>query len=285
MTELQLSAPAKINLGLEILRRREDGYHDINTIFAAIDLCDEITLRLRDDETITCTVKGNDALQREPMGENLCVKAARAAREHLGEDRGLEIVLRKRIPTGAGLGGGSSDAATVLRGALQVWNQIIDEEALCGIAASLGSDVPFFLHGGVAHGSSRGERLTPVEISLPWHVLIVNPGIHIPTPWAYREVGRADQRAESDLVSLLRKGLRTPGSMRGRLVNDFEEPVFAAYPEIGEIRERLYSNGAFFALMSGSGSTVFGLFENRREAGKAKEKFGKYWSAVVGFVD
>ncbi|MCB0713245.1 MAG: 4-(cytidine 5'-diphospho)-2-C-methyl-D-erythritol kinase [Ignavibacteriae bacterium] len=281
---IHISAPAKINLGLEVIRRRDDGYHDINTLFAAIDICDEIRIQLRDDREIICTVDGDEGLQNEPIENNLCVRAVREARKYLGEERGLTIDLRKHIPTGAGLGGGSSDAAAVLKGALSLWDKDIDPNALLQIALSLGSDVPFFLHRGVAHGSSRGEILQPVEIELPYYCLVVNPGIHIPTPWAYREVNRTKEREESDLVAHIWEGLHDPLSMRRHLVNDFEPPVFAAYPEIGEIKERLYHHGALFALMSGSGSTLFGLFETRERAEKAQEGFEEYWSKVVRFV-
>lgn len=281
---IHITAPAKINLGLEVIRRRDDGYHDINTLFAAISLCDEIRLQLRDDREIICIVEGDEGLKSEPTENNLCVRAVREASEHLNEERGVEIYLHKHIPTGAGLGGGSSDAAAVLKGALSLWGREIAPDSLLQIALSLGSDVPFFLRGGVAHGSSRGEILHPVEINLPYHALVVNPGIHIPTPWAYREVNRTGAREESNLVARLREALHDPLSMQSHFVNDFESAVFAAYPEIGEIKEKLYHHGALFALMSGSGSTLFGLFETREMAEKAEEAFGEYWSRVVRFV-
>ena len=228
-------------------------------------------------------VEGNEALRHEPIENNLCVKAVQALREHLGGVCGLNIHLHKKIPTGAGLGGGSSDAAAVLRGALRLWNKEIDQEHLLEIALSLGSDIPYFLQGGIAHGSSRGEILKPINLELPWHSLIVNPRIHIPTPWAYKEVDRTMERKESDLVTLLHKGVDDPLSMRYNFVNDFEPSVFAAYPEIGKIKEKLYHYGALFALMSGSGSTLFGLFTTREGAEKAKEGFTNYWCEVTRF--
>ena len=276
-------APAKINLGLEIIRRREDGYHDINTVFAAIALCDEITLRLRDDQEITCVVEGNDQLREESPENNLCVKAVRSVCEHLGEDRGVDIHLQKNIPTGAGLGGGSSDGGAVLRGILKLLGREEEEAILPEIAASLGSDVPFFLRGGVALGTSRGEILYTLDLELPWHCLIINPGIHIPTPWAYREVDRRMEREATDLEMELRKGMKDPLGMRRHFVNDFEPPVFATYPEIGEIKERLYHHGTLFALMSGSGSTVFGLFETKEKAEEAAEGFNQYWHRITRF--
>ena len=278
-----VEAPAKINLGLEVIRQRDDWYHDINTLFATINLCDEIELRARDDGAITCAVEGNDALRDEPLKRNLCVKAAQALREEFMLTSGIDITLHKHIPTGAGLGGGSSDAAALLRGAVQLWKKSIEEERLLEIAASLGSDVPFLIRGGVAHGSSRGEMLERFEVELPWHCLIINPGIHIPTSWAYRQVKRTMERRASDLVALLRQGLRDSLSMRRHFANDFEPPVFAAYPEIGAIKEKLYHYGALFALMSGSGSTVFGLFETRAGAEKAEVAFGDYWRRIVRF--
>ena len=278
-----IDAPAKINLGLEIIRRRDDGYHDINTLFAAIDLCDQIEVEARDDRKIICTIEGNDVLRDEPNENNLCVKAAKALREHLNEDWGCNIHLHKRIPTGAGLGGGSSDAAAVLKGLSSLWSNKIDEKSLLKIAASLGSDVPFFLYGGIAHGISRGEIVQPINLELSWHCLIVNPGIHIPTPWAYQEVNRTAERKESDVVSLLHEVIDDPLLMRRGFVNDFEPPIFATYPEIGKIKEQLYHHGALFALMSGSGSTLFGLFETREGAEKGREGCADYWCRVVRF--
>ena len=272
MNELYLFAPAKINLGLEVIRRRDDGYHDINTIFAALDLCDEIILRSRNDSEIRCIVEGNDALRSQSDDDNLCVKAALAAREYLNETQGLDIHLHKRIPMGAGLGGGSSDAATVLKGIPEIWGREINENDLMAIAASLGSDVPFFLHGGgVAHANSRGEDIHELFLALPWHCLLVDPGIHVSTACAYKEVNRTTVRSQSNLVNLLHQALRDPQILCRKMVNDFELPIFATWPEIGNVKKGLYHYGAFFAQMSGSGSTLYGLFENREQAEEAQE--------------
>ncbi len=283
---ISLRAPAKVNLGLEVLRRRPDGFHDVNTVYAAIDLCDEIELRVRADNRFTCVVEGNSQLKEEAPEDNLCVRALWGARDLLaptGYDLpGVEVRLRKWIPTGAGLGGGSSDAALTLRGALDLWGQTVDSAKLAEKAAELGSDVPFFLKGGLALAGSRGQRLSTVPVALPWTLLLVNPGIHIPTPWAYRAINRTDERPATDLVAALHHGVRNPQSLRTTLTNDFEEPIFAHYPELERVKEQLYQAGAFFALMSGSGSTMFGLFEKKEQAAEAEKSFSEYWTKVTG---
>lgn len=279
-----LDAPAKINLGLEVLAKRPDGYHEINTIFAAVDLCDRLTFGSRDDGAIVCRVEGNDALAGEPIDRNLAVRAAAMIKAELGESRGIEIVLEKAIPTGAGLGGGSSDAAETLRGAAMAWGRDLPHDRMVEMAAALGSDVPFFLQGGVAIGCGRGEILEPLDIVLPWSILLVNPAIHVATSWAYAALGRdGSMRQATDLGAALRTGLSNPSSLCATLVNDFEKPVAAAYPVIEEITRRLRDSGAFYAAMSGSGSTLFGLFERRSDAEKAAEGMDSWWRIVTGF--
>lgn len=280
---LVIQAPAKINLGLQILRRRVDGYHDINTIFASVGVFDEITLRRRTDGIISCRVDGNPEL--EPGENNLCVRAARALRGVAADDTyGLDITLLKRIPMGAGLGGGSSDAAAVLTGAARLWELQPESGLLLDIAAGLGSDVPFFLRGGLAHAASRGEVLTPVDLELPYGVLLVNPGIHVPTPWAYRAVGRTDERQAIDLVGHLGRAAQEPEFLREHIVNDFEEAVFAEHLVLPELKRRLYDAGAMLALMSGSGSTMFGLFTDQQTAERAASGFAEHWTCATSFV-
>jgi 4-diphosphocytidyl-2-C-methyl-D-erythritol kinase len=281
--QLQLAAPAKINLGLEVLRRRADGFHDINTLFAAIDLSDCVKLHSRNDGRIICRVTGNERLESE--GTNLCSRAAYVLRGYAGrEDLGLEIDLAKRIPIGAGLGGGSSDAAAAMLGALRLWGLSVPPATLGRMALDLGSDVPFFLHGGVAAATSRGETLTPIDIRLPYTVLLVNPGIHVSTPWAYRALGRTAERPATDLVAALRRGLEDPLAMREGLHNDFEGVVFAEHPLLPTLKEKLYAAGALYAAMSGSGSTMLGLFGDRAAAEEAAVGFREYWTYVGGFV-
>ncbi|MBS1912203.1 MAG: 4-(cytidine 5'-diphospho)-2-C-methyl-D-erythritol kinase [Bacteroidetes bacterium] len=280
MSDLHLRAPAKINLGLEVIRRRPDGYHDINTVFATVDVCDRISLRPRLDGEITLRVSGNPEL--ESGASNLCVRAAAALRQRLGNPRlGVDIVLEKHIPMGAGLGGGSSDAAAVLRGASELWGaRELENGDLEEIGLQLGSDVPFFISGGIAHARGRGERLRPVAIALPYVALLVNPGIHISTPWAYARIARTGERAETDLVSLLERSAADPSVLSKELGNDFEPAAFETYPLLGAIKEALYRAGAQVALMSGSGATMFGLFGTLGQAQVAARSFADYWHAV-----
>jgi 4-diphosphocytidyl-2-C-methyl-D-erythritol kinase len=279
---LKLRAPAKINLGLEVIRRRGDGYHDINTIFAAVDLHDTISLRSRVDSAIHCRVEGNDSLASDQ--NNLCVRAAEALRRATGCGGGLDILLRKRIPMGAGLGGGSSDAAAVLKGATTIWEINLGDMILHELAADLGSDIPFFLGGPLAVAGSRGEELRRLEMNLPHVILLVNPGFHVATPWAYGAINRTSERPPSDLTNILQRGLDDPDLLTGELANDFEPAVFAEHPVLRMLKERLYGAGAFFALMSGSGSTMFGLFHRTDDALRAAMSFPDCWHAVTRFA-
>lgn len=280
---IAIDAPAKINLGLEVLRRRADGFHDINTLFAAITLADRVTIRTGEPGRIGCRVPAMPWLENDPT--NLCVRAAALLRDAMGRtDLGVEIELEKRIPVGAGLGGGSSDAAAVLRGAPLLWEVAPSETMLMELGARLGSDVPFFLRGGIALGRSRGELLEPVELLPPFHLLLLFPGIHVSTPWAYRAVARIDERPATDLVSTLRRGIDDPEILRRELVNDFEAPVFHEHPVLVSLKERLYARGALYAAMSGSGSTIFGLFADHAGAEHARGEFEDMKSAVAGFL-
>jgi len=282
--------PAKINLGLEVLRRRPDDYHDLNTVFAAIDLYDTIELTANDSGGVRLRILGDDTLGSEPSEENLCVRAVRIAAELCGRrasESGIEIVLRKSIPTGAGLGGGSSDAAATLMEVLRLWGvdpASIGPNELIAAGAALGSDVPFFLNGGIALAGSRGERLSPLDLVLPWSVLLVHPGIHVSTGEAYRTINRTDERRATDLGRLLREALHRPEILRDGLINDFETPVFAAHPLLRDIKERLYVSGAVTALMSGSGSTLFGLFESETGAAEAAARFDDFGTHACRFI-
>lgn len=273
---LTLSAPAKINLGLEVVRRRADGFHDINTVFVGLSLSDAVRLEIRPDDLISLEIDGDWPL--EPDATNLCVRAAELLRERAAPPvPGLHIALTKRIPMGAGLGGGSSDAAAVLLGAARLWGM----RATSDLALRLGSDVPFFLDPRPSLATSRGESLEPLGLPIPFTVLLVNPGIHIATPWAYRQVGRTGEREASDLRRILSEGIADAALLRERLVNDFEPAAFAAHPILAAIKERIYRMGAVFALMSGSGSTMYGLFYDREQAIRAQSAFPEYWSVVA----
>lgn len=281
---ITLLAPAKINLGLEVLRRRDDGYHDLNTLFVAIDAGDDLTLTRRIDSRITCGVAGAPDIPTDER--NLAVAALTRLRNALALDNGFHVTLVKRIPAGGGLGGGSSNAATALYAArLLIGPEFQSDEAISRIARDLGADIPFFLHGGVALGSGIGSELQYLPTPFPWYVLLVNPGVHVSTTWAYQALGRGlEYRPPRDLAAGLRQGIDQPKSMAATIINDFEETVFGRYPILRKIKQALTNAGALFSLMSGTGATVFGLFAELAEAERVRKKFAEYWTAVGSLI-
>ncbi|HTO92992.1 MAG TPA: 4-(cytidine 5'-diphospho)-2-C-methyl-D-erythritol kinase [Bacteroidota bacterium] len=259
-----IRAHAKINLGLLVTGKRSDGYHDIATVFHRIALADRITLSPAAGITVRST--GNSA----PSGEtNICHQAARLVAEELGERRGVLVDIVKTIPVGAGLGGGSSDAAAVLRALPRFWEAEIPPPALGALALRLGSDVPYFLRPGSAIGTGRGEQLEYFPLDLPFAILVCTPRVHISTAWAYaRVVPRA--RPGVDIREILASGLADPSLLGAQLVNDFEEPVFSAYPGVARLKTALTGAGALFASLSGSGSSVYAFFRSTADAERAR---------------
>ncbi len=264
---MTIHSHAKINLGLRILGKREDGYHDLATIFVPVDLCDTVELHARDlGLSMECT---RDDVPCD--SGNLCLRAAAEVYRFAGGG-GVHIALDKRIPVGAGLGGGSSNAAMVLRALPRLWGTEIPDEELQAMAARLGSDVPFFLHDGPALAGGRGEMLTPLDVHLPWWIVLVTPRIHVSTAWAYASLGARERQPDPRLDLLLSDAVRA-GDPAPLLVNDFEPAVFERWPAIAAMKRRLLDNGAVGALMSGSGSTVFGLFGDAEAAHTALAAF------------
>lgn len=258
-------AYAKINLGLLVLEKRPDGYHDIETVFHRINLYDEIGFSPSSNIIIESSSKEPPSDER-----NICFKSAELLRRHLGINAGVKISIQKKIPVGAGLGGGSSDAATVLRHLPSFWGKTVSEDGLLILALQLGSDVPYFLHSGSALARGRGEALATFHLDVPYTILLCNPGIHISTAWAYQHV--QPQLRQADLKELVRRGMQN-SSQLAALTNDFESAVFTEYPAVKEVKERMLRNGAVFSLMSGSGSTVYGLFDDEGTARKAAADF------------
>ncbi|MGA9119445.1 MAG: 4-(cytidine 5'-diphospho)-2-C-methyl-D-erythritol kinase [Bacteroidota bacterium] len=258
---LQTRAYAKINLGLYVLRRRDDGYHDIGTVFHRINLFD--TLTFEESEEITLRTDSPSIPQGE---DNLCTRAAILLRQRLGIARGVSIGLDKVIPVGAGLGGGSSDAAATLTMLPRFWGIPVTEDLLREVALKLGSDIPYFLKEGSAVGAGRGEVLEYFSLPLPFAILVCNPGIHVSTAWAYSQIRPDPDRRLPDFKRVFQDDLGAAGKIHHLLVNDFEEPVFRKYPLIGKIKQEMLNAGASAALMSGSGSTVFGLFRDQNNA-------------------
>lgn len=246
-------APAKINLGLHVLRKRKDGYHDIETVFLPIGWTDRITVEPAASFTMTCS---DDRLPTDDA--NLCMKAARLLAAAVPEESfPVHIHLEKHIPFGAGLGGGSSDAAETMKACAECWG--IDED-LSDLALQLGADVSFFLTRTPSRAKGIGERLQalPTTFAPKWTVVVAVPDIHVSTADAYAGV-QPDAADRPDLLRLVGSG--DPALWRNSLVNDFEQNVVDRYPDIATLRDTMYSNGAFYAAMSGSGSSVFGLFD------------------------
>lgn len=247
---------AKINLGLHITGRRTDGYHNLQTIFHPIALNDilEIVPSSADSEPLfRQTGRPLDG----PPDQNLCLKAWRLIQRHAPTAPSCQIHLHKVIPYGAGLGGGSSDAAFTLLMLNDLLGLQLNQATLAAMALELGSDCPFFLHQGSCFASGRGEVLEPVTLDLSaYRICLVNPGIHVSTAEAFR-MPRPELAEREDLRTILRSPVDT---WNGRLINDFEIPVFSMHPEIGALKQSLLDQGAAYASLSGSGSTVFGLF-------------------------
>ncbi len=250
-------APAKINVGLEVLERRDDGFHTLQSIFLAVDLCDELSFR---------STSNNIELHCEPAmtvhaSDNLVYRAATLLKDTAGKpDWGAKITLRKNIPAGAGLGGGSSDAATTLLALNTAWNARVPVDELMSMAASLGSDVPFFISSRPSFVTGRGEVIQPLDCQPSWDVVLVTPNVHVNTAWAYRALQRTSRRPPSDMASSFLSFVETGHIDECILVNDFESVVIAQYPELAIIRRKLEELGPLYVSMSGSGSAMFGLF-------------------------
>jgi len=256
-----MRAYAKINLGLLVLDKRPDGYHNIETVFHRIDLYDDIEL----EHALTISVTCSDP--NTPSGEaNICYKAAKLLQQHLGIHDGVTISIRKNIPVGAGLGGGSADAGVVLRELPRLWKKRIDDSTLRKLALQLGSDVPYFLSAGSALAKGRGEVLEYFKLHIPFTILLCTPNIHVSTAWAYQNVKPNKGSRPIDLKGIVLEGLKKPVHLVNGLRNDFEPVVFKEYPEIMRVKEAMMRGGAEFALMSGSGSSVYGFFSQRKFA-------------------
>ncbi|HNW59322.1 MAG TPA: 4-(cytidine 5'-diphospho)-2-C-methyl-D-erythritol kinase [bacterium] len=257
------SAYAKINLGLRILGRREDGYHELETIFQQISVRDVLTVAAQPDGIVVgCS---DPAI---PVDEgNLAWRAAALLRQRAGVTRGCNIQIQKNIPVGAGLGGGSSDAATTLMALNRIWELHWPLPQLMPLAAELGSDVPFFLLGGSALGRGRGEILTPLQIPQEWWGVLLYPNLPISTRWVYENAtfNLTKSLKNSKFYSLTSFAERL-SDWDLHLANDLEPVVFNRYPHLMELVEGFRRKGAFYARMSGSGSALFGLFLDKSDA-------------------
>ena len=248
----------KINLGLNIINKRPDGYHNLETIFYPIEINDVLEIITNqddpEDEYISYTASGNHI--EGDLTQNLCYKAYHLLKKDFPEIPAIKMHLHKNIPMGAGLGGGSSDGAFALNLLNHKFQLALSQLQLINYALQLGSDCPFFILNKPSVGKSRGEVLTEIELDLrQYQFLIVNPGIHISTKWAFSQIkpSKAFYPIEETILIPI-------GQWKGILQNDFERPVIEHYPEIGELINHLYNNGAIYASLSGSGSTVYGIY-------------------------
>jgi 4-diphosphocytidyl-2-C-methyl-D-erythritol kinase len=259
---MKVRAPAKINLFLEVVRRRKDGYHDIETVFQTVSLFDELTFSKRAEDGIELDC-GGAKLSGGP--DNLVYRAAELLKSRLGVKQGVKITLKKRIPMGAGLGGGSSDAAATLKGLLKLWHRRLPAKELVKMASSLGADVAFFLYGGTAAASGVGDRVKRLKpIKSTWF-LLVNPRIHIPTPMVYKRLQ----------FPLTNKQKINKIEWRNCLFNRLEEavlPRFGAVRKIKDVLGRLGCPG----LMSGSGSTVFAPVPSKTEGERMRKELKRF---------
>ena len=275
MKSIQIKAPAKINIGLNVISKRIDGFHNLETIFFPLnDLHDLLTFRLSDNFIFRCDCHG-----LETDSSNLVMKAVDLLQKYTSRKFALEIELKKNIPMGAGLGGGSSDAATTLVSLNELFNLRIEYDTLLQLALELGSDVPFFLRAKPAVGRSRGEILSLVDLQIEKPILVVNPGIHISTKKAFEYI--IPKPSGVNLKELVKNNSIDFNICKDVITNDFEKYVFTSYPEIGAIKESMYMDKAEFALMSGSGSTVYGIFNSLNDAEKARSRFpGDYFTFI-----
>ena len=268
MRTITTRAWAKINLGLFVTGRRDDGYHDILTVFHRVNLSDELII-----EDASDIVVESDAADVPSGPANICHKAAALVREAAGVTRGVRIRIAKQIPAGAGLGGGSADAGAVLDQLPDFWGVQLTGGVRQNLALRLGSDVPYFLGHGPAVASGRGEILEYFDLDIPFTILLCSPGVHVSTAWAYGQVRPRPRSSPSELKALVIEGLRSPARLRKELVNDFEPAVFAAHPVVRTVKEAMVSAGAVFASMSGSGSSVYGFFRDPAAARVLSERF------------
>jgi len=259
---LTVFAPAKVNLFLEVLRRRADGYHEIETVMHAVDLGDELEFARADRIELVC-----DAPQVPVGGDNLVVKAAQLLREAAQTKAGARIRLYKRIPIGAGLGGGSSDAAAALVGLNALWGLGMDRDQLAELAGRVGSDVPFFIYGGTALCRGRGEKVTPIQCPARLHFVLLLPRVLVSTARVYENLTlRLTIPPKPGTFNRLAVESGDISAIAAALFNRLEETTFALYPELADWKAKLAPHPFLGMLMSGSGSCLYGLCKNAAQA-------------------
>jgi len=242
----------KINLGLNILQKREDGYHDLETVFYPVQLQDALEIITSPSQTnLTCSGLSIDTT------DNICLKAYQLLQKDHTQIPSVHIHLHKTIPMGAGLGGGSADGAFTLLLLNKKYRLELSREQLIDYALQLGSDCPFFIVNRPCYATSRGEIMEEIDLDLSaYKLILVNPGIHVSTAWAFSKIKPMPDRPS--LREMVQRPIR---EWKTEMNNDFEAAVFSEFPDVKQIRHEMYAKGALFASMSGSGSTVYGIFE------------------------
>jgi 4-diphosphocytidyl-2-C-methyl-D-erythritol kinase len=263
---LRVRCPAKVNLHLQVLGKRPDGYHELRTIFAAVGIWDDLLFETVPTGTVELTVEPAEAAPAGP--DNLVVKTARALAPMGDRTGGAHVVLHKAIPVAAGLGGGSADAAATLVGLARLWDLRREPHELAPVAAALGADVPFFLVGGVGWGVGRGSEVSPLPDLPAWWVVLLPGPQPIPTGDVYRalDTRALDGEADCEIYQWVEKGGELPF---GRCRNDLQPTVVKLWPEVGGRLERVSATEPLLAMLSGSGGTVFGLYRDERDARRA----------------
>jgi 4-diphosphocytidyl-2-C-methyl-D-erythritol kinase len=271
---MEINSYAKINLGLHILNKRQDSLHNIITVFQEIDFYDQISIEKSNDFIFETNV---DWLNKK---NNTCIQAFEATKEKFPNISNIKINLVKNIPTSAGLGGGSSNGTTVLKGINELFSLKMSQDELVELSKKISADSPFFVNGGLQVGEGTGGDLSPIESNLNGvYILLVMPDIKIDTKNAYKKcllkdktnikfAGMLDELKNYDLSSEL-------------FYNDFEVYIFKTHPEIGKIKLKILDLGAKYASLSGSGSTVFGIFSSKQDALKAHQFFSPHFSTIV----
>lgn len=273
---LKILAPAKINLTLEILGKRSDGYHEIRSLMQPISLFDILWIKAG-SEGLEVLCPGHPELEND---DNLIRRSIGLLEKEIGRPLALTIRLIKRIPIGGGLGGGSSDAAAVLSNLNLLLGRPVEPERLETLAAQVGSDVPFFLNNQTALALGRGEQIKPWPTFPLWWYVLICPGFPIATSWAYSQVKfPLTQGKETINIERLKERGEIPG--KDRFKNDLEEIIQPAFPILGKIKQALLEQGCLQALMSGSGSTLFGIWEAKHQAGEAFKQLKRQgWGKV-----
>lgn len=249
----------KVNLGLNILSKRVDGFHDLETVFYPVFIRDALEIISPENYTGDTIFTNSGLLINGKKEDNLCIKAYKLLKTIFPQLPSVLIHLHKVIPMGAGLGGGSADAAFSLKILNQIFSLNLSSDQLLEIALELGSDCPFFLHNKPCLATKQGEIMNEIKIDLSaYKIVLINPGIHINTGWAFSQI--IPTIPEKRISTIIQQPIET---WKAELKNDFEEVVFHLHPSVKEIKESLYQQGSIYASMSGSGSTVFGLFDKK----------------------